>query len=230
MTYDDSDHRAQQARNEAGHPPADLPPAVAERSGGDMAATTPPPRAPEHRTAKGGAPAANNNRIRHGRRCNPELTAIRLNLGTLPDSLKRVEGDVYTFRVLLENAVMEAKGAIALIDAALIQTACRHERASRLALAWLRKHEADLTHTERLAYNKAIADSSAARDKTLERLKIDGSDDSSPWAALDRLRAQQAIVAQPAAASVPAATPERHVNDSGPDAGDNPMPLIPPGF
>lgn len=153
----------------AEHPPAPLPGA----DGGGQASRAPEHPAPKRRTAKGGAPALNGNALRHGLDSRPEVVAMRLELGTLPDSMKRVEGDVYAFRRLVENAVMEAKGSIGLIDAALIQTACRHERASRLALAWLRGHEGELSHAERLAYSKAIAEASERRDKAIAALRLE---------------------------------------------------------
>lgn len=144
----------------------------------------------------------------------PEVVAMRFELGSLPDSMKRVEGDVYAFRRLLENAVMEAKGSISLIDAALIQTACRHERASRLALAWLREHEEELTHAERLAYNKAIADSSAARDKTLERLKLETDTATDPWTAFYGQRATLALTGDSALSSASSATSAENASNA----------------
>lgn len=163
----------------AGSAAEEVPPAAARPRGEGQAEGTAKKRAPKRRAAKTGAPTLNSNRQTHGLDSKPEVVAMRFELGALAGAHKRVEGDVYAFRRLIETAVLDVKGSISLIDAAFIQTACRHERASRLALAWLREHETEMGHAERLAYNKAIADSSAARDKTLERLKIDA--ESEAW-------------------------------------------------
>ncbi len=201
MTCDDTPPATLNGQSAATVPAEHPAPPPASR-GDEFIGRAPIGAAPEKRTAKGGAPALNANALRHGLDSRPDVVAMRLELGTLPDAMKRIEGDVYAFRRLVENAVMEAKGTIGLIDAALVQTACRHERASRLALAWLRQHEAELTHSERLAYSKAIADSSAARDKTLERLKIDHDAESDVAASYALLRAG-ALDAAPAADNAP---------------------------
>lgn len=118
-------------------------------------------------TVRGGQPG-NANAMRHGLRS----TRVRLVIGTLPKSMHRIERNVIAFRRLIEAAVLDARGEIAVMDAALIQSACRHETHAQLAQRWLRLHADTLDAGQRLAYSKAVADASTARDKCLERLKL----------------------------------------------------------
>ncbi len=114
-----------------------------------------------------GGQAGNANALRHG------LRAVRLNLGSMPAKLKRVERSVNEFRRLIEAATIDAHGEIGVLQAAYIQSACRHETASQLAARWLRLNGDSLDPNQRLAYIKAAADASTNRDKCLERLKLD---------------------------------------------------------
>ena len=115
---------------------------------------------------RGGQPG-NANALRHG------VRAVRLNLASQPAKLKRVERAVNEFRRLIEAAVLDTHGEIGVYQAALIQSACRHETHAMLAARWLRLSGDALKPEQRLAYSKAVADASTARDKCLERLKLD---------------------------------------------------------
>lgn len=118
----------------------------------------------------------NANAMGSGLKSDPALAGVRLLLGSLPKSMARVERQTAAFRRLLESTVIEVHGSIDLVAAALIQTACRWERHSLLALRWLREHELPeakrLNPDQRLAYSTAIATASEKRDKAIERLKL----------------------------------------------------------
>ncbi|HWB13415.1 MAG TPA: hypothetical protein VFE62_12300 [Gemmataceae bacterium] len=117
---------------------------------------------------KKGAQPGNTNGLRHGLRSG----SVRLALGKLPREMVRIERAVNQFRLLIEAAVVEAHGQISVYHAALIQSACRHETHSMMAKRWLRLQDECLDHNQRLAYSKAIADASTARDKCLEKLGL----------------------------------------------------------
>lgn len=123
-------------------------------------------------TPKPGPGPLNTSRLAHGLRTSPETNAKRISLGKLPASMRRVEGAVLAFRRLLETEVLAVHGEIGFLHAALVESACRHHRHGALCLRWLRLHEQDMSHTERLAYSKAIADSGTARDRCIERLGL----------------------------------------------------------
>lgn len=128
-------------------------------------------------TTRGGTP--NELRKRGGQpgNCNPlthglRVPAVRFEFGTLPGKLKRVERSLNKFRALIEAAVADAYGEVSLLHGALIQSACRHERTAMLLHRWLRLHHETMSHSERLAYTKAIGDASTSRDKCLDRLNL----------------------------------------------------------
>jgi len=73
----------------------------------------------------------------------------------------------------LEDAVIEERGQISLLDAANIQTAIRWERHSALALRWLRTQGDKLKPLEQLKFSSEIAKASTERDKALAALKLD---------------------------------------------------------
>ena len=115
-----------------------------------------------------GNPNPGRNNLQHGLRT--------LSLGTMPTGASYVGTLSNRFRRELEAAVEAAKGEISILDAASINTACRWERHALLAQRWLRKHSEDMTHDQRLAYSKEIANASSNRDKALRELGIDRSD------------------------------------------------------
>lgn len=118
-----------------------------------------------------GAPRKNANALQHGQRS----MLVRFNLGSMPAKLKRIERSVNEFRRVIEAAVVAAHGSIGVYQAALVQSACRHETHSLMVQRWLRLNVDVLSHDQRLSYSKAAADASTARDKCLERLRLDAT-------------------------------------------------------
>ena len=109
-----------------------------------------------------GAPKTNGNAIRHG-----------LKAGQLPRDCKYIEYRLNAFRRMLEAAVLEARGAVTINDAALIQTCLRWERHAALAQRWLVKAGDTLKPADKLTFSREIGRASAERDKALLNLKID---------------------------------------------------------
>jgi hypothetical protein len=110
---------------------------------------------------RGGQPD-NRNSLRHG-----------LRGGQLPRDARFIEFRMNAFRRKLEDAVIESKGAISLIDAASIQTAMKWERHGALALRWLTKEGNKLKPAERLTFSREVARASTERDKALAALRLD---------------------------------------------------------
>ena len=148
------------------------------------------------------APLGNTNASRHGLR-----TRFSLRLGKLPKKFRAVENDVNAFRRLLESLIVEAKGEITILDACLVNTAAKHERASRLCHAWLRKHDSDMSHSDRLSYVKQIASSSAERDKAIRSLNLEASGEADIWKDLHSPIASPAL-AQPSTDAPQIDTPQ----------------------
>ncbi len=133
---------------------------------------------PQHSTtpAKGGAPIANKNAVRHG-----------LTTGSLPTGCAYVVRSTNELRATLENAVIELRNEVSLYDAAIINTAVRWERHALLAQRWLRLEADKMDASIRLSYSRDVARASAERDKCLKSLGVDVRPGSDPWAALDAL-------------------------------------------
>lgn len=109
-----------------------------------------------------GAPAGNSNSVRHGLRANK-----------LPARLAWADRRVNSFRKVVEQAVIDAKGEVSLVDAATIQTCLRFEKHAILAGHWLAKEIDNLSPDQRLAHSREVAKASAERDKCLRSLGID---------------------------------------------------------
>ena len=118
---------------------------------------------------RSGPPRGNENALRHG-----------LKAGKLPRNARYIEHQMNNLRRQLEQAVMQAKGEVNLLDAASIQTAVKWERHGELALRWLRLEGDTLKPTERLQFSREIARASAERDKALQALGLD-KDNRAPW-------------------------------------------------
>ncbi len=112
---------------------------------------------------RGGQPK-NRNSMRHG-----------LRAGKLPAKCQYIEIQMNGLRRQLEDAVVDAKGEVSLLDAASIQTAIKWERHGALALRWLRIEGDSLKLTDRLAFSREIARASTERDKALRLLDLDVS-------------------------------------------------------
>ncbi|MFH1923413.1 MAG: hypothetical protein ABIP48_26420 [Planctomycetota bacterium] len=77
------------------------------------------------------------------------------------------------FRRSLEDMVLEVKGRVSMLDAALIQSSLRWERHGALAQRWLRLEGDKLKPMEKLAYSREIAKASSERDKALAAMDLD---------------------------------------------------------
>ena len=73
----------------------------------------------------------------------------------------------------MEDAVVELKGGIGILDAANVNSVLKWERHGMLAAHWLRNEAEKLTPTERLKFSEAIAKASDARDKAIRALGLD---------------------------------------------------------
>ena len=124
-----------------------------------------------------GAPKGNSNgrgNCRHG-----------LKAGKLPKDARYIEHQMNNLRRQLEDAVMQAKGEVGLLDAASIQTAVKWERHGALALRWLRLEGDKLRLTERLTFSREIARASTERDRALALLGLDRDVTQDAWSVLD---------------------------------------------
>lgn len=111
---------------------------------------------------RSGPPRENRNAMRHG-----------LLAGKMPADCKYIECRLNKFRRTLEDAIIETKGEVNILDAAAIQTALKWERHGALALRWLRLENKNMKPAERLTFSREIAMASTQRDKALWLLKLD---------------------------------------------------------
>jgi hypothetical protein len=120
-------------------------------------------------------------------------------IGSYPKGCSHVRRLVGRMRVELENAVQSLCGSVSLYQAALIQSACRHEGRALLLTRWLRtesdgarKQAGDasdkpggLTVGERLAILKEIGNATDSRDRCIRGLGLVEAPDRDPWAVID---------------------------------------------
>lgn len=130
-------------------------------------ATTQPTDAAERR---GGAPIGNANRMRHG-----------LRGSGLPAGCGHIRKAVNDFRRQLEDAILEARGEITLVDAANVSTAFRWEKHAQLAQRWLRLEAESMSPADRLAYSRDVARASAERDKAIAALGLPERPNGDDW-------------------------------------------------
>jgi hypothetical protein len=159
-----------------------------------------------------GAPVNNKNATRHG-----------LTLGSaLPKGTAYISRSIVRFRLALEAAVVAARGAVGLYEAAAIQTACRWERHALLAQRWLRV-EKQLDPDQRLTFSREIARASTERDKCLKLLGIDATGRSDPWAALDAASKPAAVSHDPSAIHAASNAADAKPGDSVGNGGSRPI-------
>jgi hypothetical protein len=94
------------------------------------------------------------------------------------------------FRRSLEEAVVEARGGLTLLDAATIDSATRWQTSALVCGRWLRLHEATMSHLERLQFIREIARFGSERDKCLRQLRLapqEVAEDSAARALTDAL-------------------------------------------
>jgi hypothetical protein len=116
-----------------------------------------------------GAPAGNCNAIKSG----ALRSRYSLTVGKPPAKFRRVWRAGLAVRRAIESAVINARGDISLIDAAVIQTAVRWEITAQLAQRWLLTSTDDLTTDERLRHAKLISVASTERDRCLKSLGLE---------------------------------------------------------
>lgn len=102
------------------------------------------------------------NAIRHG------LTGNKL-----PPKCEYIEHRINKLRRTVEQALMEVKGEINIIDAANINSILKWERHGQLAARWLRLEADKLSPGDRLRFSEAIAKASDNRDKAIRQLGLD---------------------------------------------------------
>lgn len=118
---------------------------------------------------KAGAPTNNRNRMRHG-----------LRASQLPENCKFIENALNRLRREIEDTL----GTTSILQAALIQSAMRHEKRALLCERWLRIHGDELPLAERLSLLSAASTATDSRDKCLDRLGLDRRE-LDPWANLN---------------------------------------------
>jgi hypothetical protein len=99
-----------------------------------------------------------------------------LALGSLPKGASYVRRCMGSLRKVFEQAVLAKRGEISPVEAALINSAVRHEGAAMLLTRWLRKGADTMTDSDRLAYLRDIGRETDRRDKCLKSLRLDGAD------------------------------------------------------
>jgi hypothetical protein len=91
----------------------------------------------------------------------------------LPKGCHHIDRATNYFRRAVEDAVMEAKGEIGLVDACRISTAYRAERTAQLAQRWLLREAENLSAADRLAYAREVVRVSESRDRAIAALGLE---------------------------------------------------------
>ena len=171
----------------------------------------------------GGQPA-NQSAVRHG---------LRQTVSKLPKSCQYISQSCYGLRRNLEDWCLEQGSQVGLWQSCCIQSAIRYEQVSQLAARWLRESDATLTHAERLAYSKQIAEASEKRDRCLLRLGLDREHHVlAGWASRDPLA--RLLAGHPEPDADDADQPEPHTEPTQPPVlgveqpEAMPTPLSPP--
>jgi hypothetical protein len=130
---------------------------------------------------RSGPAKGNGNAIRHGMKGNK-----------LPKGCAYIENRVNSLRRQVEAALIEAKGAINIVDAAAVNSILKWEKHGLLAAHWLRKEADKLSAGDRLKFSEAIAKASDNRDRNIRLLGLDRDKADS---ILDKLYARGAAIA-----------------------------------
>lgn len=165
-----------------------------------------------------------------------------LTLGSLPPGAGYIKRITASLRDAVERAVVDAKGEIGLVDAAVVQTLIRWERHALLAQKWLRNEIESLSPSDKIRFSAEIARASAERDKCFARLGIDKTAaELDPWAnifdlpppaptpALNASPATTAADSTTAAGVIPGTNGKATADVSAPPAGIDPS-VIPNGW
>ena len=122
------------------------------------------------------APIGNSNRLSHG--CHRFLTS-----GQLPKGCSYIRRQLNQLRTAIEARIVEKQGTVTITQAAVCQTALRHEAVCQLLLRYLRLADKgngeSLTFDQRLTALKTIANHSDRRDLCLKDLRLDASNEQS---------------------------------------------------
>ena len=122
------------------------------------------------RQNKGSAPKGSRNALRHGLRC-----------GFLPRGCRRIESDANELAGAVEDAVVAARGAISVTDAATISRATKWETHGRLATRWLTKRSDELTPDQLLRFSNQTVRAATERDKAVADLELSDRRLQSLW-------------------------------------------------
>ena len=160
-----------------------------------------------------GAPASNDNRLRHGLRSK----RFGLSLGKPPKALRHDWQEARTYQRTLEEETPQKYGSVDIHQAGQIMSASIHSLRCRLARKWLEEEGgADgkgLPLTDRVTLLNLMGTAADARDKVVGKLFEKPGRKDNPWAILDSL---------PPPSHIPAA-----VNGSQPvDTADAPQAIL----
>jgi hypothetical protein len=123
------------------------------------------------------APKGNRNRTAHG-------IYGYLATGSLPKGASYIRRQLGNFERELRRRVLEKRGEVSVLSAALIQTAVRHEGRAQLLNRWLRQADENLKVADKLALLREIGNASDRRDAVLKQLDLEVSADEDIAAAL----------------------------------------------
>jgi len=108
----------------------------------------------QHSDSKTGAPRGNSNRTTHG-----------LHGGKLPAGCRYIENNRNALRRQVESEIMDARGRITVVEAALTQSLCRHETRAQLIYRWLREADGSNAGLSILDRVQLLREISAATDR-----------------------------------------------------------------
>lgn len=148
-----------------------------------------------------GGQTGNLNAAKHG------LSARRL-----PPGCKRLEGHLRKLQGDLEAAIVDRLGEVGIYQAALIQSAVRHEKTCSLMWRWLRLEGANMDVDQRVSLLTAAGKATDKRDACLKALGLDRREDPDLWGSLDTPppaeSAPPALTEKPAAPVIFDSSPE----------------------
>ena len=97
----------------------------------------------------------------------------RLIVGNLPKPLHRVQRFVLQYRRTLEDAVIEVRNEVGLIDAHVIDAACKHEQHAGVCRHLLRQKIETMSVADVRECSKQIATATDARNKAVRELQLE---------------------------------------------------------
>jgi hypothetical protein len=119
-------------------------------------------------TRSGGAPRGNLNGWKHGGHAKRLLPLQRL-----PKGCQWIGSQLLVLRAGLEADVVQTHGMVSTTNAALIKSACLHEQHVLFCQRDLRALSPKITLSERLSLIAMISKETDARDRCIEKLKLD---------------------------------------------------------